>query len=119
MVHATPRVGRPTFKEEEERVDTDWAEVHRPHLEKYSSGYWQVKIQGVRKVKVQGSGKVSVQGVGHCAEVKSQGAEAGGMWSTMMVAMLCFFSLYKFQKHGKSTRGAGLRAGTVVDRTIF
>ena len=71
MVHAAPRVGRPTFKEEEERVDTDWAEVHSPHLETYNSGYCQVEIQGVSKVKVQGSGKVSVQGVGHYAEVKS------------------------------------------------
>ena len=71
MVHAAPRVGRPTFKEEEERVDTDWSEVHSPHHETYSSGYCQVEIQGVSKVEVQGSGKVSVQGVGHCAEVKS------------------------------------------------
>ena len=30
-----------------------------------------------------------------------------------------FFSLYEFQKAGKSTRGAGLPAEIVVDRTIF
>ena len=30
-----------------------------------------------------------------------------------------FFSLYEFQKAGKSTRGAGLPAGTLVDRTIL
>ena len=91
MVHAAPRVGRPTFKEEEERVDTDWVEVYNPHLKTYSSGYCQVEIQGVSKVEVQGNGKVLVQGVGHCAEVKSQGAKAGGVWSTMMVVVLCFF----------------------------
>ena len=102
MVHAAPRVGRPTFKEEEERVDINWVEVHSPHLETYSSGYCQVEIQGVNKVEVQGSGKVSVQGVGHCAEVKSQGAEAEGVWLTMMVAVLCFFHCMSSQRLGKA-----------------
>ena len=30
-----------------------------------------------------------------------------------------FFSLYEFQKAGKSTMGVGLPAGTLVDRTIL
>ena len=102
MVHAAPRVGRPMFKEEEERVDTDWVEVHNPHLETYSSGYCQVEIQGVSKVEVQGSAKVSAQGVGHCAEVEFQGAEAAGVWSTMMVAVLCFFNCTSSKRPGKA-----------------
>ena len=41
-------------------------------------------------MEIQGSGKVEVQGVDHCTRVKAQGAEAGGVWSTMMFALWFF-----------------------------
>ena len=47
----------------------------------------------------------------------------GAYYSVLVVdddgGSVVFFSLYEFQKAGKSTRGAGQPAGTVVDRTIL